>query len=141
MPVRRASRNITLVLIGASGLAGCAPDVEPSYQRDHYASIQDCAADWGQPESCEPAAGDARSGSGSGYYYRGPIYSSGYRNDAQIAAREQARAGGGAIASLAPSDRSVARSGPAGSGPRASSGGTSRSGFGSSSRSFSSAGS
>lgn len=151
VPVRRASRSITLVLIGsAASLAACSPDIEPSYQRDHYASIEDCAADWGRPESCEPAAGSALSqggtggGTGGGYYYRGPIYSSGYRNNAQAAAREQARSEGRAISNLAPSDRSVARSGPAtrsstSSGVRGSSP-TARGGFGSSSRSFSSGG-
>jgi hypothetical protein len=146
VPVRRASRNITLVLIGsAASLAACSPDIEPSYQRDHYASVEDCAADWGRPESCEPAAGSAlnQGGTGSGYYYRGPIYSSGFRNNAQAAAREQARSEGRAISNLAPSDRSVARSGPTtrsstSSGGMRSSGPTARGGFGSSSRSFSS---
>lgn len=149
---RRASRRITLVLIGsAAALAACAPDAPPTYQRDHYLSLQDCEADWGRPEACEPASGNALAanggggsasggtGGGGGYYFRGPIYSTGYRNDAQTAWREMARADGRPVASLAPSDRSVARSGPA-SRPVASGSSTSRGGFGSSARSFSSGG-
>ena len=151
MPTRRATRKITLVLIGsAASLTACGPSSTPTYQRDHYVSVEDCAADWGKPEACEPAQGNPLTGSadssvsggtsGNSYFYRGPIYSTGYRNDAQSAWRETARAEGRPVSGLAPSDRSVARSGPARDSSSRVGRATARSGFGSSSRSFSSGG-
>ncbi len=132
MVVRRASRRITLVLIGsAASLAACGPDPMPAYQRDLYASKEDCVADWGRPESCDSAPGTS-AGSG-GYHYRGPIYPTSYRDDAQRAERERARSEGH-MADTSPSDRSVARQGPGGTPVDAS--GTARRGFGSSGRSL-----
>lgn len=142
--VRRASRNITLVLMGSAALGACGPSVAPAYQRDLYTSVQDCAADWGRPESCEPASGSVGGGTGGsgggggGYHYRGPYYSTNYRDDAQRAERERARSEGHLVSDTAPSDRSVARLGPGGTHVEAS--GTTRRGFGTSSRSFSSFG-
>jgi uncharacterized protein YgiB involved in biofilm formation len=128
---RRASKHITLVLIGsASLLAGCSPSPQDQLVRDHYGSVEDCAADWGRPESCEPAYRNGSSGSsgGGGYIFRGPAYYGAYRSDAQAEARQQAGKAG-----LAPSDRSISRvTAPSG---------TARSGFGSSARSYSSSGS
>jgi len=93
----RRSRTITLVLIGSATLSACAPEVAPNYQRDHYTSIEECAADWGRPQDCEPSPGSPYGG-GSGYFFRGPMYMPGFRDDAQFAAREQARQEGVAIA-------------------------------------------
>src|SRR5258706_12489558 len=127
----RRSRTITLVLIGSATLSACAPEVAPNYQRDHYTSIEECAADWGRPQDCEPSPGSPYGG-GSGYFFRGPMYMPGFRDDAQFAAREQARQEGVAIADGRPSKRAVGTSG-------SRSGSTQRGGFGSSSR-FSSGG-
>ncbi len=127
----RRSRTITLVLIGSATLSACAPEVAPNYQRDHYTSIEECAADWGRPQDCEPSPGSPYGG-GSGYFFRGPMYMPGFRDDAQFAAREQARQEGVAMADARPSNRAVGTSG-------SRSGSTQRGGFGSSSR-FSSGG-
>ena len=127
----RRSRTITLVLIGSATLSACAPEVAPNYQRDHYTSIEECAADWGRPQDCEPSPGSPYGG-GSGYFFRGPMYMPGFRDDAQFAAREQARQEGVAIADGRLSNRAVGTSG-------SRSGSTQRGGFGSSSR-FSSGG-
>lgn len=123
---RRASKHISLVLIGsASLLGGCGPAPQERALRDHYGSVEDCAADWGRPENCEPAYAGS---SGGGYIFRGPAYHGAYRNDAQDEARRQAGKAG-----LAPSDRSISRvAAPAG---------TARGGFGSSARGYSSSGS
>lgn len=134
---RRASKHISLVLIGsASLLAGCSPAPEDRLLRDHYGSVEDCAADWGRPENCEPAyasnSGSSTGGGYGGYIFRGPPYYGAYRNDAQAEARQYSGKAG-----LAPSDRSISRvTAPGGT----SLSGTSRSGFGSSARSYSSSG-
>jgi uncharacterized protein YgiB involved in biofilm formation len=123
---RRSSKHISLVLIGsASLLGGCSPAPHDEVLRDHYGSVEDCAADWGRPENCEPAY--ASSGSGA-YIFRGPPYYGTFRGRAQAEARQNA-----GVSSLAPSDRSISRvTAPAG---------TARGGFGSSARSYSSSGS
>ncbi len=77
-------------------------------------------------------------GGGGGYHYRGPYYSTNYRDDAQRAERERARSEGRVVSDATPSDRSVARLGPGGTQVDAS--GSMRRGFGTSSRSFSSFG-
>jgi uncharacterized protein YgiB involved in biofilm formation len=118
---RRASARITLVLIGSAAAAGCAPS-DPPQMRDHYASAEECAVDWGAPEYCERSEDTSR---GGGYYFwRGPTYIRGTRDQLQQNIRGFAGKPG-----MAPTDRSIARS----SAPAA----TSRGGFGSSSRGFS----
>ena len=65
---RRASSNITLVLLGAALLNGCDRPVET---RDVYSTRSDCVHDWGDERKCEQAT----SWSGDGGYYFGPAYS------------------------------------------------------------------
>jgi uncharacterized protein YgiB involved in biofilm formation len=77
MRKRKASLSITLVLIGAAGLAGCdeAPQDGAQYaSRDVYASLEDCRKDWGRPEQCDPVPGSASGGGSTGVRYYGPWY-------------------------------------------------------------------
>ncbi len=123
---RRASARITLVLIGSAAVVGCAPQ-PTAIVSDHYASREECAADWGAPDYCERVAVTGAGGSGGQVYFRGPTYYPGSRDRLQ----QQIRDGLGQRG-LAPSDRAVARS----TLPAA----TSRGGFGTSARSYSSGG-
>ena len=72
---RRSSTQITLVLIGTVTLVGCGQQSTPS-ARDHYASLEDCAADWGRPESCERVQSSGHPG---GFLFWGPLYAAGAR--------------------------------------------------------------
>lgn len=123
---RRSSARIALVLIGSAAVAGCSPN-PAEIVSDHYASREACAADWGAPEYCERVSVTGSGGSGGHVYFRGPTYYPGSRDRLQ----QQIRDGVGQRG-LAPSDRAVARS----TLPAA----TSRGGFGTSARSFSSGG-
>jgi hypothetical protein len=100
MKQRRASREISLVLVGAAMLQGCGPDLSQSLTQDNYRSLEDCQADWGRPEWCERVP-DTRSR--SGFLYRGPSYSVGSRAAAQSAT-------GGHAASGTSSNRSLGSS-------------------------------
>ena len=121
MARRRSSAQITLVLIGTAAFVGCSQE-STSMQRDQYASLEDCAADWGRPESCERVQ---TSGIPGGLLFWGPAYALSARNNALNDARRGA----------SPNFADRARQGRAiGSSPAP----TSRGGFGSSSRSFSS---
>jgi uncharacterized protein YgiB involved in biofilm formation len=91
MTRRRAPHRITLVLIGAAAMAGCSQET-PKMARDHYAALEDCAADWGRPENC-----DRVQSSGYGavpFIFRGPAYALDNRSAArQEAIAEAQRAG------------------------------------------------
>lgn len=129
---RRASRNITLVLIGAAALQGCSPasDTQP-VARDDYQSLEDCAADWGRPESCERQ--QLTTNAGSSTYWRGPMYFPGNRWGAQRQARDDAVRSGAAQLTDGPSNRSIRST----TTPRSTtSSPTARGGFGTSARSF-----
>ena len=77
MKQRRSSSSVTLVLIGASALAGCGQQSSETLRRDLYASQADCMQDWGSdPAKCEPTKQTGRSGSSYNHYY-GPAYSHG----------------------------------------------------------------
>lgn len=120
---RRASAQITLVLIGSAATVGCAPEAPPQAIRDHYASAADCAVDWGAPEHCERV----QDSSGGGvFFYRGPTYFPGTRPQLQESIRGFAGKPG-----QPPSNLAIGRS------AAPSVGTTARGGFGSSSRSFS----
>lgn len=76
---RRTARQISLVLIGTSQLVSCSRQPDGPAMQDRYASLEDCAADWGRPEECE-----ARPAQGAGYvghpgYFYGPSYFRGDR--------------------------------------------------------------
>ncbi len=125
---RRASRNITLVLIGTAALAGCGQ--EQQLARDHYASLEDCAADWGRPEQCDRVQSPAYPG--AAYIFRGPLYGVNRRDTARNEAWTDAdRAGQSGFVDRSRQGRSIGTSIEP----------TSRGGFGSRSRSFSSIGS
>lgn len=119
---RRSSTQITLVLIGTATLVGCGQQSTPA-TRDHYASLEDCAADWGRPESCERV----QSSGHPGFMFWGPLYAAGARNNALNDARRSAN----------PNFVDPARQGRA---IGSSTAPTSRGGFGSSSRSYTSGG-
>lgn len=82
MRKRRSSVRVTLVLIGAAGLAACGQSNDSNLRRDVYSSLADCKADWDREELCQPAqgtgsgTGSTSSGRSGGYYY-GPTYRSG----------------------------------------------------------------
>lgn len=125
MTRRRASQHITLVLIGAAAVAACSKQPVAD-QRDQYASVEDCAADWGRPESCEPVRS---SGVPGGFLFWGPLYAAGLRDRSRTDALTEARRSGRALVDPNRQGRAIGKTTvPA---P------TARGGFGSSSRSFS----
>jgi uncharacterized protein YgiB involved in biofilm formation len=129
MDRRRASRNITLVLIGTAALAGCEQP-PPKMARDHYASIEDCAADWGRPELCDRVQSSGYPG--GGYIFRGPAYGVDDRGLARQEAIDEARRSGrSALVDPARQGRSIGTAIEP----------TTRGGFGARSRSYSSFGS
>ncbi|MGZ9058990.1 MAG: hypothetical protein ACXW14_07090, partial [Burkholderiaceae bacterium] len=79
---RRSSTQVTLVLISAAALAACTEQATQNV-RDQYASAEDCAADWGRPESCEPVR---TSGVPGGLLFWGPLYAAGLRDRARTEA-------------------------------------------------------
>lgn len=143
---RRASAKVTLVLIGAAALTACGSEPETPRARDTYASLDECAADWGRPDNCEQQVINTNAGRST--YFHGPVYYAPFRDTAQQEARDEARrtgggyygGGGGGGSAFAqndgPSNRSIGRSTVA---PSASTT-TARGGFGSSARGFSSGG-
>ena len=98
--------------------------------RDHYASAEDCAADWGRPESCDRVQSSGYPG--SAFIFRGPAYAAGNREAARREAFDEAQRQGRA------GQADPARQGRAiGSALEP----TARGGFGARARSFSSFGS
>lgn len=65
------------------------PKAAPSYVRDHYAKLEDCAHDWGYAQKCNSAS----NGTG-GTTYLGPIYAKAYREETQAQLRKEAVDGG-----------------------------------------------
>lgn len=131
---RRASVHVTLVLIGAAALTGCSSEPETPRARDTYLTLDDCAADWGRPDYCERQ--QVTTSAGSSTYFHGPTYFVPFRDSAQAEARDGARRLGIAPSAEGPSNRAIGRTSVAPS----SAGSTSRGGFGSSARGFSSGG-
>lgn len=131
---RRASKQITLVLIGTAALASCSQQPVTN-TRDQYASLEDCAADWGRPEHCEPVRS---SGVPGGFLFWGLPYAAGLRETARSNALNDARgsagAGGAGGAAVDPSRQGRAIGKATVPAP------TARGGFGSSSRSYSAGG-
>ncbi len=120
---RRSSTQITLVLLGTVTLVGCSQQAAPT-ARDQYASMEDCAADWGRPERCERVQSSGHPG---GFFFWGPPYAFSGRTNALNDARRSAN----------PSFADTTRQGRA---IGSSTTPTSRGGFGSSSHSYSSGG-
>ena len=148
---RRASRNISLVLIGTAALAGCARNEPPAVPtaRDNYLNLSECTADWGRPEYCERQ--ELTTNAGNTVFVRGPAYCPDDRIGAQRQARDEARrAGVAGVSNELGTNRSIGRTTTLGSsalGRGPASGATSgaatnpvaRGGFGSTGRSFGSA--
>jgi uncharacterized protein YgiB involved in biofilm formation len=111
-PARKRSLHLTLVFISAAALAGCGRlEDNRGVSRDVYANLEECRADWGNPEDCEEID-EKRSATGTRSFY-GPRYTS------------RTGSSGGYSTSTRPGSRSKGT---------VSSGGTvSRGGFGSSS--------
>ena len=129
MRKRRASRNITLVLIGTAALAGCGPSPQ-KMARDHYATLEDCTADWGRPDACDRV--QSAGYPGGGFVYRGPPYVFDSRDAARREVLSEAeRTGRASLVDRSRQGRSIGTSIEP----------TTRGGFGSSSRSYSSIGS
>lgn len=128
MKNRRASHQITLVFIGAAALAACSEQPAEGV-RDQYASAEDCAADWGRPDNCEPVRS---SGVPGGLLFWGPLYAAGLRDRSRNDALSEARRSGSALVDPTRQGRAISKTTvPA---P------TARGGFGSSSRSMSAGG-
>jgi hypothetical protein len=69
------------------------PRPPPSYERDSYASLDDCAYDWGQAQKCTPVVpGSATNPPGAKFL--GPIYAKAYREETQAQLRKEAVDGG-----------------------------------------------
>jgi hypothetical protein len=75
---RKSSASVTLVLIGATAVAGCGPNADDdAARRKQYATKEACVADWGDLDECaqqsvQQADGTRRhyySYSGSGYHW------------------------------------------------------------------------
>lgn len=110
---RRASARIALVLVGVGGvLVGCSPQGSSDRVRDRYASLEDCAADWGRPEACEAegnASPAAQGAGGRSHLFLGPSYFAGGRRDAQRTSWDEARQLGRTTSPGSATDRSIAR--------------------------------
>ncbi|MGH6608858.1 MAG: hypothetical protein ACRECQ_01235 [Burkholderiaceae bacterium] len=113
------------MLISTAALAACSEQTA-SNQRDQYASLEDCAADWGRPEHCEPVRS---SGVPGGFLFWGLPYAAGLRESARVNALNDARRSGGAVVDPSRQGRVIGKA----TVPSP----TARGGFGSSSRSFS----
>jgi hypothetical protein len=108
----KRSAHLTLVFISAAaaaGLAGCGRLENNSTSRDVYANLEECRADWGNPDDCEEID-EKRSATGARSFY-GPRYTS------------RTGSAGGYTTTTRPGSRSKGT---------VSSGGSSRGGFGSS---------
>jgi uncharacterized protein YgiB involved in biofilm formation len=112
----KRSGHLTLVLISAAaaaGLAGCGRlESDRGTSRDVYANLEECRADWGNPEDCEEID-EKRSATGARSFY-GPRYTS-----------RTGSSGSGYSTTARPGSRAK--------GTVSSGGSTSRGGFGSSS--------
>lgn len=68
--LRKSSSHVTLALIGAAALGGCAGE-----KRDVYATKEDCLADWANtPQDCQRATSGKHASSG---FWYGPLYAAG----------------------------------------------------------------
>ena len=64
----------------AAGLSGCSEEPAPLV-RDHYATLEDCAADWGRPGNCDRVQSSGYSG--GMVVFRGPAYPQNARESAR----------------------------------------------------------
>ncbi len=69
------------------------PKPPPSFLRDHYVKLEDCAHDWGSAQKCRSVpAGSPEQRDGANFF--GPIYAKGYREETQAQLRREAMQGG-----------------------------------------------
>ncbi|MGZ9031844.1 MAG: hypothetical protein ACXW2G_10745 [Burkholderiaceae bacterium] len=128
MKRRRTSTRISLVLIGTAALSACEQPPE-TMARDHYATVEDCAADWGRPESCDRVQSSGYPG--GAFIFRGPSYAVGARDTARTQAFGEAQGRGrSALVDTSRQGRSIGTAIEP----------TTRGGFGTRSRSYSSFG-
>ena len=82
----------------------------PSYERDHYANLEDCVYDWGYAHKCTPVAPGSPTQQ-AGANFLGPIYAKSYREETQVQLRKEA-IDGGYVQSVATdaSDKSISKS-------------------------------
>lgn len=85
--MRRSAAGGLLGLALIAGLAGCSEEPGPLV-RDHYATLEDCAADWGRPGNCDRVYSSGYSG--GMVVFRGPAYP---QNARESARREAVAAG------------------------------------------------
>lgn len=87
-----------------------APKPPPTFFRDHYAKLDDCAYDWGYAQKCVPVTpGSPAHQAGANFF--GPTYARAYREETQAQLRREAIDGG--YVQEVPtddSDRSIAKS-------------------------------
>ncbi len=100
---RKRSIHLTLVFISAAALAGCGRLENDATSRDVYANLEECRADWGNPEDCEEID-EKRSATGTRSFY-GPRYTSrtgssgGYSTTTRPGSRAKGTVSSGASAS------------------------------------------
>ncbi|TAG82137.1 MAG: hypothetical protein EAZ21_04495 [Betaproteobacteria bacterium] len=109
MPARarkmRKTARLQLVLISAAAasLVGCGRLENDTTSRDVYANLEECRADWGNPEDCEEID-EKRSATGTRSFY-GPRYTSrtgssgGYSTTTRPGSRAKGTVSSGANAS------------------------------------------
>jgi uncharacterized protein YgiB involved in biofilm formation len=103
-PLRKRSLHLTLVFISAAALAGCGRlEDSRGVSRDVYANLEECRADWGNPEDCEEID-EKRSATGTRSFY-GPRYTSrtgssgGYSTSTRPGSRSKGTVSSGGTAS------------------------------------------
>jgi len=120
---RRSSTRITLVLIGAASVTSCGDPAPVTTHRDVYENRTQCVQDWGDEKKCEVVT----NGTHRGYYY-GPSYTIGHDGSTTPRRTGTSPATAGAARDSRSTSRPIATQSQS----------VARSGFGSSSRSFSS---
>src|SRR5512134_1591987 len=115
MTLIRTATFIAAVVLAAGVTAGCGkkeqpavapaaktqpppvipspPKPPPSYVRDHYANLEDCAYDWGYAQKCTPVTPGSPTQQ-AGANFLGPIYAKNYREETQVQLRKEAIEGG-----------------------------------------------
>lgn len=89
----------------AAGLSGCSEEPGPLV-RDHYATLEDCAADWGRPGNCDRVHSSGYAG--GKVVFRGPAYPQNARESARRdAVASEARSGGAGSPDSARQGRSI----------------------------------
>jgi len=103
--MRRSAVTGLVGLALIAGLTGCSEEPGPLV-RDHYATLEDCAADWGRPGNCDRVHSSGYSG--GMVVFRGPAYAQNARESARRdAVAVDDRSGGGGSLDSPRSGRSI----------------------------------